>query len=79
MEIDRGTGPAVWTNHGDAIYVNADKCAIVPGDSPEAAFLLSRGGRHAADRGGAEIRSDRQSAAGARPRAIEAGAAAGGG
>jgi hypothetical protein len=40
MEIDRGTGPAVWTNHGEAIYVNADKSAIVPGDSPEAAYLL---------------------------------------
>jgi hypothetical protein len=32
--------PAVWTNHGDAIYVNADKSAVVPGDSPEAAYLL---------------------------------------
>ena len=40
MEIDKGTGPAVWTNKGDPIYVNADKSAVVPGDSPEAAFLL---------------------------------------
>jgi hypothetical protein len=35
---------AMWTNTGDDIYLNADKSAIVPSDSPEAAYLLVASG-----------------------------------
>jgi hypothetical protein len=37
---------AMWTNQGDDIYINADKSAVVPGDSTEAAYLLvAKGGQ----------------------------------
>lgn len=41
------TGPAqsgMWTNHGDDIYVNSDKSAVVESGSEDAAYLLVASG-----------------------------------